>query len=374
MIAADELKAKLLDQISITRENISNGAKEAYRAIHIPAVQKELLLRQKWIKANFPKYAKYFANGNDLNPSNIRPILVEVNDDKLSDLFRLGRLTWSLPFTKGYGRRLRFIILDATIEKVIGIVGLQSPPLDFPVRDKQFSYPLGRKVELVNQTMDIFTLGALPPYNKLLAGKLVALAAASNEVRESYFRKYRGRVTEISQQILPSGLVALTTTSAFGRSSLYNRLTFRDRKIAISIGYTNGYGSFHLLPVYDLVCEFLEQEGVSTRGGFGVGPRIVWQTYERAFKLLGLHGDLLKHGIKREAFIFPLISNLNEFMNGKAETPVYYQQSFSDLAAWWHQRWLIPRAQNVDGWHEWDKEQIKNMLILDNSITRNNHE
>ena len=59
----------------------------------------------------------------------------------------------------------------------MGILGLQSPPLDFSARDQQVKYPAGRKIEMVNQTMDIFTLGAIPPYNRLLGGKLVIYAA-----------------------------------------------------------------------------------------------------------------------------------------------------------------------------------------------------
>src|SRR5262249_37203992 len=151
-----------------------------------------------------------------------------------SDLFRLARLTWSLPFSRGYGRRLRFLVLDEANEKLIGVIGLQSPPLDFAARDRRFKYPNGKKIEFVNQTMDIYTLGAVPPYNRLLGGKLIALAAASNEVQESYKRKYNGRVTEMENNILPSHLVALTTTSAFGKSSIYNRLKYKDRLIAQS--------------------------------------------------------------------------------------------------------------------------------------------
>lgn len=362
-ITADELRAKIAAQLDLISAS-SSKSKEDYRALHSAAVRQELLARQRWINNAFPKYSKYFANGADIRPSMIQPILFEVEDDSQAELFRLARLTWSLPFTKGYGRRLRFLIMDGSNEKIMGIIGCQSPPIDFPLRDKLFDYPKDRKVELVNQTMDIYTLGALPPYNTLLAGKLVALAVASNEVRHRYSRRYSNRTTEISNRVLPAELVAMTTTSAFGRSSLYNRLSFDNRKIAVSIGYTSGYGSFHLLPVYKLVRQFLEQEGVSTRGGFGVGPRIVWQTYERAFKALGLPGELLKHGIRREAFLFPLVSNLQQYMNGQASSPIYYDQPFQAMARWWQERWLLPRSYRVDGWHRWNKTEVLNMLSV----------
>lgn len=335
--------------------------------MHAPAVKAELQKNQKWIKAYYPKYAKYFANGTDIDYKKIRPALVEVDNDYWGTLFRLARLTWSLPFTKGYGRRLRFILLDDSNEKLIGVLGLQSPPLDFPARDRLFNYPETRKIELVNQTMDIYTLGAIPPYNRLLGGKLVALAAAADEVREAYFKKYKDRVTEMDERVLPARLIALTTTSAYGRSSIYNRLIYDSRELACSIGYTEGFGSFHLAPLYPDVCEFLEESGEVTRGGFGVGPRIMWQNYTRVFGLLDLPRDLLKHGVKREAFLFPLISNLENYMTGKASRPMYFHQSFADLAGWWRERWLLARAERVDGWHDWSKIAIERFLTLKES-------
>jgi hypothetical protein len=363
-VTAKSLRQEILAHFKRVEQSSPGETKDYLRSLHEPAVQAELLKSQKWITANYPRYSKYFADGSDIVPEKIKPVLIEVNDEHWANLFRLARLTWSLPFTRGYGRRLRYVLMDEANEKLIGVLGLQSPPLDFPVRDRLFNYPEERKIELVNQTMDIYTLGAVPPYNRLLGGKLVALAAVSDEVRRAYSKKYIETITEIDKRVLPARLVALTTTSAYGRSSIYNRLNYDDRAVAYSIGYTEGYGSFHLAPLYPLVCTFLKKSGEVTRGGFGVGPRIMWQNYKRVFRLLNLPGHLLKHGVKREAFLFPLSSNLENYMNGKASRPIYYHQSFQDLADWWRDRWLLTRAQRVDGWHAWDKEQIEQMLII----------
>jgi hypothetical protein len=365
-VTAKDLRRKILLHFGRVEKSASEGTKDYLRSLHEPAVKAELLKSRSWIEVNYPKYSTYFANGVDVIPEKIKPTLIEVANEYWAGLFRLARLTWSLPFTRGYGRRLKFLLLDEANEKLIGVLGLQSPPLDFPVRDRLFNYPAGRKIELVNQTMDIYTLGAIPPYNRLLGGKLVALAAASDEIRKAYSKKYRGAITEIDEQIFPARLVALTTTSAYGRSSIYNRLNYEGRAIARSIGYTEGYGSFHLAPLYPLVCRFLERSGQITRGGFGVGPRIMWQNYVRVFRLLDLPRHLLKHGIKREAFLFPLISNLESYMSGKASRPIYYHQTFQNLAEWWRERWLLPRADRVDGWHAWNKEKIEEMLTLKN--------
>jgi hypothetical protein len=338
--------------------------KAGMRQIHEPAVQIELATQQEWLERNLSRYLNFFANGDDIIPERIDPALVEVTTRQHRDLFRVARLLWSLPFSKGYGRRLRFLLIDQANNKLIGLLALQSPPLSFPARDRLFQYPPGRKTELVNQTMDIQTLGAVPPYDYLLGGKLVALVAASNEVRQRYWQKYVGRMTEMELRILPPHLIALTTTSAFGRSSLYNRLKYRDVTIAESLGYTEGYGTFHLMELYPLFREFLESQGISTYGGFGTGPRRKWQTMVRALERLGFSAEFLRHGIKREVFLFRLIDNLEAYMEGRDTTPVYRNLPFSDLVAWWRERWLLPRVERVHEWKEWRNEEIKNRLRI----------
>ncbi|MCL6430301.1 MAG: DUF4338 domain-containing protein [Anaerolineae bacterium] len=341
------------------------GGKEGLRQMHRPASQLEIAARQNWLRRHLPQYLRFFANGNEVAPERIEPELLEVVTERQHNLFRMARLLWSIPFSKGYGRRLRFLIVDRANGKLIGLLALQSPPLSFPARDRLFRYPPGKKTELVNQTMDIQTLGAVPPYDRLLGGKLIALVAASNEIRQVYSRKYTGHVTEMAQRILPPHLVALTTTSAFGRSSLYNRLTHNGTVIAESLGYTEGYGTFHLMELYPLFREFLENQGISTRGGFGTGPRRKWQTMVRALDRLGLPSDLLRHGVKREAFLFRLVHNLEAYMEGRDAEPVYRDLPFSDLVSWWRERWLLPRAQRVDGWRYWRREELKGLLLLE---------
>lgn len=62
--------------------------------------------------------------------------------------------------------------------------------------------------------MDAYVIGALPPYNYLLGGKLISYILASDEVREVFSRKY-GK-TKYDQ------LAAIFTTSLYGKSSQYN--------------------------------------------------------------------------------------------------------------------------------------------------------
>ncbi|MEM1684923.1 MAG: DUF4338 domain-containing protein [Nanopusillaceae archaeon] len=340
-----------------------SGDKDVLRGLHKAAVRLEIVARQGWLRRHLAKYLPFFADGVEVDPERVEPVLVEVKTREDHNLFRVARLLWSLPFSAGCGRRMRFLVMDRSNGKLIGLLAFQSPPLSFPARDRLFCYPCGRKTELVNQTMDIQTLGAVPPYNYLLGGKLMVLVAVSNEVRQVYQRRYLGRATEVKGRILPPHLVALTTTSAFGRSSLYNRLKYNGTVIAESLGYTEGYGTFHLAEFYPLLRQFLESRGISTRGGLDTGPRRKWQTMVRALRQLGLSSRLLRHGVKREAFLLRLIDNLEGYMEGREAEPLYRDLPFAKLVAWWRERWLLPRAGRVDGWRQWRKEEVQGLLL-----------
>ncbi|HMN15666.1 MAG TPA: hypothetical protein PKD55_25400, partial [Bellilinea sp.] len=84
-------------------------------------------------------------------------------------------------------------------------------------------------------------------------------------------------------------------------------------EIATSIGYTEGYGTFHLERLYPLFCEYLASQGITVKMGYGTGPRAKWQTILIALDKLGLPRKLMIHGLKREAFLFPLIGNLEAY-------------------------------------------------------------
>lgn len=339
--------------------------KDTVRHLHAKSTQLELNKSQAWIHNKLSKYRHWFADGTDIVPSKCRPKLVQVVDTWHNDLWRIARFTWSLPYSQGYGRRMRYLVIDESNSKLIGIFALQSAPIQFPARDRMFTYPTAEKTYYVNQTMDIHTLGAVPPYGRLLGGKLVALAAVSNEVRQNYKRKYSAQVTRMERRMIPPELVALTTTSAFGRSSIYNRLRFQNEHIAVSLGYTEGYGTFHLMELYPLFKEFLQAEGISVVGGYGSGPRRKWQLMRRTLDLLGFSGDLLKNGVHREVFLFSLIHNLEEYMEGTAKIPAYRDLPFSLLAEYWRDDLLIPRSNRVNGWQDWESKLTFAQMVGD---------
>lgn len=348
---------------------VSTGNKDFIRGMHSAARGLgERIGFGGRLAALFERHSHWFKNGSEIDVQSIRPTLRLVTNRTDEQLWTLARACWSMPYSKGYGRRLRFLIIDETHGGLIGVIGLQSPPADLACRDALFEYPEGRKLKLVNQTMDAYTIGAIPPYSFLLGGKLCAGLLCADAVREAYWLRYAARRTEMQQERIRQPLVAITTTSAFGRSSQYNRLRFRDRMLARSIGYTKGYGMLHLEHLYDRMCDLLATHGLLTPNGYGNGPKVRWQNVTKALMLLGLPVNRLAHGVQREVFLFGLVNDLEAGMaGGDFGSPI--RMAAEEYGDYWRERWAVPRAHRFPEWREIDatkliKEKIAEWDVL----------
>ncbi len=73
---------------------------------------------------------------------------------------------------------------------------------------------------------------------------MVALSMTSNEVRESYAKKYQNTKTVLKKRRLPDRLLIITTTGAYGRSSVYERIKYKGEIVSHFIVFTSGAGTF----------------------------------------------------------------------------------------------------------------------------------
>lgn len=342
----EDLRDRLRDAAHRSQLSLREGDKSHLRAMHIAAKKLASGPRADKLLRLLKKRESWFKSTQEIIPDKIKPRLHLVGDSLTEDLWLVGRSFWSMPFNKGYGRRLRFVVLDEAHESLIGLIGLQSPPADLSCRDSLFSYPDGEKLRLVNQTMDAYTVGAIPPYSNLLGGKLCAGLICSDSVRKAYWRAYAKSRTHMEGRRIEQPLVAVTTTSAFGRSSQYNRLKYQDRLLAKKIGETKGYGLLHLEHLYPEVEEFLRRRGISTRGGFGNGPKVRWQNVTRALQQLGLPNTVLSHGLRRPVYLFSFVEDLASGMAGGAFGRALSLQE-EDFSEYWLHRWALPRMQRL---------------------------
>lgn len=338
----------------------SNLDKEAIRKLHAQAVIHQIESAEPALAKYESKLLSRVAHGVEIIPDRISPRLIEVKSDTEDALlFRYAALHWSIPISTGYGRRLRFLVIDDQNDKLMGVIGLGDPVFNLGARDRWIGWSKQAQRENLNHVMDAFVLGAVPPYSQFLCGKLVAMLATSNEVRLAFKRKYGGQQSLISQKKLDARLALITTASALGRSSIYNRLKYRDRLLYHSVGFTQGFGEFHFSNgVYQAIAEHAAAHAEPTAKNelWGKGFRNRREVVRKSLISLGIKGDWTYHGVQREVFVVPLAKNTKEFLRGEHSRLFWLDQPVEDLADFFKERWLFPRTQNDQGYKSWNRE------------------
>ena len=342
-------------------------SKDCLRSLHRMQRAEKIRNEGSFLNRVWPKLSKYFADGHEISPMFMSPRLELVNGGTWqSDLFRLASLIWSIPVSQGYGRRMRFIIWDDFNNKLIGIVGLGDPVFNLRVRDELISWNVEDRKKRLASIMDAYVLGAIPPYSFLLCGKLVATLIKTREIRDEFKNKYSTSKGIISGENKNASLLMVTTSSALGRSSIYNRLKLDGEYYFEPIGYTSGWGHFHIpQELFNLMREYLYEKGhkYADNNRFGQGPNWKIRVIRETFIQLGITKDLLRHGIKREVFICKLASNAIKVLSGKAKDLEYQNlKAAKDVAALAKNRWVIPRAERFREYEMWKKENILRII------------
>src|SRR5258708_11400756 len=223
------------------------SSKKTVRAIHGHFRKARLQEEKKFIRKWFSKISHYFASGEDIHPQRVDPypVLGEENEEHEA-LFRIASLWWSIPVSKGYGRRFRILIFDRSNGKLFGLLALTDPVFNLRTRDAWVGWEVRTRENMLAHVMDACVLGAVPPYNCLLGAKFVSLLAASNFTREVFKQRYGKKRSIIRKRNFDGRLALVTTTSALGTSSILNRLRFGSIDVFQPVGFPEEYGHFHL--------------------------------------------------------------------------------------------------------------------------------
>jgi len=329
----------------------SNYDKETIRQ-SMSIRRNEIITQNKiWIEKHIDFARENLANGYDVLQSEIKPIIEVCKTQKQHDLFRIIRYYWSSPYSEYVGRRIKLIIRDAAVKNqpVIGIAALGSPIIHIPERDDFIGWDKETRTKNLVYLMDAYVLGAVPPYNMLLGGKLIAYILASNEIRKIYREKYENSITLIDKR-KANDLVGIFTTSLYGRSSQYNRIKYQGKLLYQPIGDTRGFGTLHLSDeTLRFMRNMLHDKGIIIGNKFGDGPSWKMRVIREAGDILGFNTDiLLNHSFRRKIYFVPLAKNTLEFLNGRAHKPDYYDYPLKDLVGFWKERWLYNRKTKDD--------------------------
>ena len=342
---------------------VEGRGKDVIRALHSSQRNARREANRNFLVQRASELIKHFASGRDIEPANISPRLERISAGTWqSDLFRLASMTWSVPVSNGFGRRLRYLVWDESNGKLIGLIAIGDPVFNLSVRDNLIGWNAHDRRERLVNIMDAYVLGALPPYNVLLGGKMVACLIRTQKIYKDFMKTYGSTVGIISQKQKKARLLAVTTTSSMGRSSVYNRLKLGGTEYFRSIGYTKGWGHFHIPDeLFAELRDYLRQieHPYADLHRFGAGPNWRLRTTRAALRALGFNDNLLRHGIRREVFICSLASNATKLLStGKGRPDLSSLLSVSKVARLARERWIVPRSQRRPEYREWTSDHL----------------
>ena len=286
------------------------------------------------------EHRKYFAKSiSEININKINPTLLFCETDEQLSLFRSATSFWSVPTSEGFGRRIHVIVYDSYNHRVMGIIGFADPIISLSVRDYFIDWNKEQKHDRLYNVMSAYLLGAVPPYNKLLGGKLIALLAGSREIVDHFKRKYKDAETVIRKRKPLAELVAIDTMGAFGQSAVFHGL--KEWKF---LGYTAGYSHFHITnEMWSLIFDIAKEMKL-------LGDNI-WDFQQsnrkmsilvKLFDRLGINRSYLL-SYQRAYYFRPLIQNYKEFLTRQTDEPVYINRTAQEYIEIWKHKWL-PKA------------------------------
>lgn len=344
------------------------GGKETIRELHGEQRAERLAASAEFLSHFLPEALPFFADGREIRPDKIRLSLQRIDAGTFeSNLFRVASLTWSVPVSNGYGRRLRYLVWDEHHERLAGIVALGDPVFNLLVRDNLIGWDAQDRSQRLVNLLDAYVLGAVPPYNFLLGGKAVACMLRSRSVYDDFTRNYGGTTGIISGQEKNARLLAITTSSSMGRSSLYNRLQLGGVQYFEPIGYTVGWGHFHITDhLFAQLREYLRliKHPYAAAHRFGQGPNWRLRTIRAALGELGINESVLRHGIQREVFLCTYAKNaLRLLKTGKGRPDLSTLMTEEKIAAQARDRWMVPRAERRPEYKDWRREDIRTLIF-----------
>jgi hypothetical protein len=217
--------------------------------------------------------------------------------------------------------------------------------------------------------MELNVCGAIPPYNEILGGKLVALLATSPQVIHDYKKRYADKASMIASRLKgenvyrPADLVYVGTTSLYYvGSSQYNRLKVPGSVFGTDfdvvwkrLGMTIGFGTMHISKATTLSLTEATSDGFNRINhvfGEGASPKMRLLTMSIRELLESTNEDskdFSKHAMSRIVYGACLASNTLDYLLGKDASPHYYtnieqyREGTQKIIDYWTNRWLSSR-------------------------------
>ena len=242
--------------------------------------------------------------------------------------------------------------------------------------------------------MELNVCGAIPPYNEILGGKLVALLATSPQIVHDYKERYSNKASEIASRLKgqpvcrPADLVYIGTTSLYYvGSSQYNRLKIPGEVFGSDfdvvwkrLGMTIGFGTMHISKATTLCLTEATSDGFNRINhvfGEGASPKMRLLTMAIRELIESTNEDskdFSKHAMSRIVYGACLAENTSDYLLGKDDKPRYYTDmeqyeiGTQRIIDYWSDRWLSSRL-NYEPVYERIRAFDKTAFLVGNQIT-----
>lgn len=312
----------------------SMGGKVLFRADILPTGQATMLRlarrlrglqfdeRREFLKAVHARYANSLLRSEAVDVSRVQPVLELCSNRETFDLFTYCRLLQGIPNAPLVGRRMSWLVFDGVgnDRRLIGAFGLNSSPYSLGSRDSYLGWAgaagdARKRVGLLC-VLDMPLCTALPPYTRVLGGKLIASLALTSEVNAAFVQRYATRIP-------PGGsLLAVITLCATGlHCPVFNRIMLKPGGLYRRVGATAGYSTaFVSDPTITLAHSVVREARKGLRKPlFAKSMRIV----KSALETCGLPGErLLRLGVRKGVYVGAVDSSAIDALR---------TQEFSDL-------------------------------------------
>ena len=230
------------------------------------------------------------------------------------------------------GRQIHILVKDLTTNLYLGIISLSSDVYNLDQRDKYIGWDFKDKASKLKHILNITTCVPLQPFGyNFNGGKLIAALAFSLEIATHFREKY------------DDSLLAIITTSLYGKSIQYDRLPFLQ-----FIGYTKGNSVMNIPSDVTKICaDFLKKE---FQLDYPLRKKFI--IVQKAFDKLGISKEDFLQSTPKGIYFGYTCNNAHDMLTGK--TPIHISPKYNqhvkpaqEICQWWIGRWAIQRFNHL---------------------------
>jgi hypothetical protein len=284
-----------------------------------------------------------FGDGALINPLRICPQIRFCVSQRDHDLFRYGKLFQKVPTTNRVGRQIRCLVYDVgqTTPFLMGVFELSSGAYTLGCRDNYLGWRGASRKKIkddgLRRIMDLASIVAMPPYNLLLGGKLIAALAFSDVVAREVRRRYH------------SDLLGIIATSATGlHCAILNRIGLKPGGLFRRIGETSGYSTlFASASTLNAARRFLPGFTSAPEGKFSVSVRPL-HVLRVAMRSCGIPPDQILQSAYPKGVYFGTITDSHLWALRNGRTLRWRGLNPESIVEYWKSRYLTKVLSRAD--------------------------